>query len=151
MDDPFIVGPADPLEDDPVESFKSMDKEIEEAGPGSEIGAPVPPCKPPHVEVWLLDTDPSPVPDADCKIGLPTGKSRSGKLDQSGYLYIENFELDDPDLDKVMALGVASSGNLEINFMGDAPVAEEVDEGEPDIPEEPPLYFKPPFGGGEEG
>ena len=146
MPEPFIVGPARPLPDDPVESFKSMDREIGETVASEPIGAPVLPCKEPFVEIWLFDNQPGAVPLADCEVSLPTGKSRSGKLDPDGYLKIENFDVDDPDLENTMALGILHpDGKIELKLTRDAPVEEEKDEDEKDIPEPPPLYVKPPF------
>lgn len=146
MTDPFIVGPAAPLEQDPVESFESMDKEINASPDDEPVGNPVLPCKNPFVEVWVTDSEPAPVPDTECSISLPTGKSNSGKLDNSGYVKIPDFDVDDPDMKNVMVLAVADgSGNLEIRFTRDAPVEEEQDQEEDEVAEDPPYYFKPPF------
>jgi len=146
MPDPLIPGASEPFDPDPVESFQNMNKEIDESAPSEPIGEPVLPCKQPWVEIWLFDNQPSTVGLAECEITLPTGKSRTGTLDPSGYLKIDDFDVDDPDLENTMALGVVQdSGKLELKFTRDTPVKEEKGEEEPDVPEVPPLYFKPPF------
>lgn len=146
MPDPFIVGPSEPIDPDPVDSFQQMNDEIDRQTSEEPVGDPVLPCKEPYVEIWLFDRSPSGIGLADCEIHLPSGKNHSQPLDPNGYLKIENFDVDDPDLDDTMALvTIAGTGKIKLEFLRDDPAKDAPLDAEDAVPGEPPLYLKPPF------
>lgn len=83
-----------PEEQSPAESFAAMEDEVLEGNSSREVGNPILPCQKPSLELLLSDEDGKPAANIPYNLSLPDGTQRSGKLDDKGYVRIEDIETD---------------------------------------------------------
>lgn len=101
-----------PPSDDPVQSLQAMDQAVANTPPEDECGPPILPCKKPWLELTLFDRDESPVPNAPYTLSLPSGESRSGTLDENGFIHIDNIDADASKLTAEVKVHLDDNGDV---------------------------------------
>jgi hypothetical protein len=123
--------PKAPEKDNPVESLRAMDKQVKEMPVADKLGPPIQPCGKPWLELTLFDADNRPVPGAPYTIALPSGERRSGVLDETGFVHIDDIEADAAELEAEVRVHLDDNGTVdqyEITVRAKGPAKEDEEE-----------------------